>query len=127
MQASYAAQADDTGRNFPVGATADCLRVLAQHARIHRRLVRAGETLYRAGEQRGLRTDQMTLRMTRAEIGSYLGLTLESVSRAFTRLAREGHISFCGKGRRDVSIPSVESLARFVQRMLVPVPAGVLQ
>ena len=27
--------------------------------------------------ERGLRTDQITLRMTRAEIGNYLGMTLE--------------------------------------------------
>ncbi|MEO8628894.1 MAG: helix-turn-helix domain-containing protein, partial [Betaproteobacteria bacterium] len=32
--------------------------------------------------RRSLRTDQITLRMTRAEIGNYLGMTLESVSRA---------------------------------------------
>ena len=39
--------------------------------------------------RRGLRCDQITLRMTRAEIGNYLGMTLETVSRAFSRLARE--------------------------------------
>ena len=38
--------------------------------------------------KRGLRTDQITLRMTRAEIGNYLGMTLETVSRALSRLAR---------------------------------------
>ena len=39
--------------------------------------------------QRGLRTDQITLRMTRAEIGNYLGMTLETVSRALSKLARD--------------------------------------
>ena len=39
--------------------------------------------------KRGLRTDQITLRMTRAEIGNYLGMTLETVSRALSKLARE--------------------------------------
>ena len=33
-------------------------------------------------EQRGLRTDSITLKLTRAEIGDYLGMTVESVSRA---------------------------------------------
>ena len=67
---------------------------------------------------RGLRTDHITLRMTRAEIGNYLGLTLESVSRALSKLAREEMISFVEKGRREVHIPDLEALAGFVQRAL---------
>ena len=47
---------------------------------------------------RGLRTDQITLRMTRAEIGNYLGMTLETVSRALSKLARE-NIIFCAARR----------------------------
>ena len=70
--------------------------------------------------QRGLRTDQITLRMTRAEIGNYLGMTLETVSRALSRLAREGLIAFAEKGRRDVRIPEVAGLVAFVQRFLTP-------
>jgi CRP/FNR family transcriptional regulator len=75
-------------------------------------------------ERRGLRTDQITLRMTRAEIGNYLGMTLETVSRALSRLARQGLIQFPEKGRRDIRIPQVEALAEFVQRSLAP--AGVV-
>ena len=67
---------------------------------------------------RGMRTDQITLRMTRAEIGNYLGLTLESVSRALSKLAREQVISFAEKGRREVRIPDLGALAAFVQRTL---------
>ena len=67
---------------------------------------------------RGLRTDQITLRMTRAEIGNYLGLTLESVSRALSKLARENMISFVEKGRREVRIPDLDALAGFVQQAL---------
>jgi CRP/FNR family transcriptional regulator, anaerobic regulatory protein len=68
--------------------------------------------------KRGLRTDQITLRMTRAEIGNYLGMTLESVSRALSRLAREKIIAFVEKGRRDVRIPDLAGLASFVERSL---------
>ena len=71
---------------------------------------------------RGLRTDQFTLRMTRAEIGNYLGMTLETVSRALSKLARDKVIAFTEKGRRDVSIPDVKALSAFVQRCLEPAP-----
>lgn len=66
-------------------------------------------------EQRGLRTDQFTLRMTRAEIGNYLGMTLETVSRALSRLARGDVIRFVEKGRRDIHIPQVEALTSFIR------------
>jgi len=79
-----------------------------------------------AQAERGLRSDQIALRMSRAEIGNYLGITLESVSRALSRLAREQVISFVEKGRRDVHIPNVAALAEFVQRSLVP-PSATLQ
>jgi CRP/FNR family transcriptional regulator len=65
-------------------------------------------------EQRGLRTDQITLRMTRAEIGNYLGLTLESVSRALSRLARQHLIGFADGARREIRIPDLDALAAFV-------------
>ncbi len=72
--------------------------------------------------QRGLRCDQITLRMTRAEIGNYLGMTLETVSRALSKLARDKVIDFAEKGRRDVRIPNVEALSAFIQRCLSPAP-----
>ena len=71
---------------------------------------------------RGLRTDQFTLRMTRAEIGNYLGMTLETVSRALSKLARHKIIAFTEKGRRDLSVPDVKALAAFVQRCLELAP-----
>ncbi|WKB53456.1 Crp/Fnr family transcriptional regulator [Eleftheria terrae] len=72
---------------------------------------------------RGLRTDQITLRMTRAEIGNYLGMTLETVSRALSRLARGDMIRFSEKGRRDIEIPHVGALSAFVQRSAAPAAA----
>ena len=68
--------------------------------------------------QSGLRSDQITLRMTRAEIGNYLGMTLETVSRALSRLARDEVIEFAEKGRRDIRIADVDALAGFIQRCL---------
>ncbi|MET3496610.1 Crp/Fnr family transcriptional regulator [Variovorax boronicumulans] len=76
--------------------------------------------------ERGMRTDEITLRMTRAEIGNYLGMTLESVSRALSRMARDNVIGFATKGRRDVQIPDVGALSAFVQRCLSPVTAPAM-
>ncbi len=73
---------------------------------------------------RGLRTDQITLRMTRAEIGNYLGMTLETVSRALSRLARTDVIRFAEKGRREIQIPQVEALSEFIQRCVAPAAAN---
>ncbi|CAG1018781.1 Fumarate and nitrate reduction regulatory protein [Burkholderiaceae bacterium] len=70
--------------------------------------------------KRGMRTDQITLRMTRAEIGNYLGMTLETVSRSLSKLARDKIIGFAEKGRRDIHIPHVDALSEFVQRSLAP-------
>jgi CRP/FNR family transcriptional regulator len=81
----------------------------------------------RALARRGLRTDQITLRMTRAEIGNYLGVTLETVSRALSRLARSDLIHFVDKGRRDLQIPDVDGLDAFVQSCIAPDAAPTLQ
>lgn len=66
--------------------------------------------------RRGLRSDLIDLHLTRAEIGQHLGITLESVSRALSRLVREQLISFPEKCRREVRIPDVAALAGFVRR-----------
>jgi CRP/FNR family transcriptional regulator len=76
-----------------------------------------------AMEKRGLRTDQISLRMTRAEIGNYLGMTLETVSRALSRMARGDVIRFLEKGRREIQIPRVDALATFMRQVATPVDA----
>lgn len=73
--------------------------------------------------KRGLRADQISLRMSRAEIGNYLGMTLETVSRALSKLARARLIAFAAKGRREVHIPDLDALSAFVQHG----PAHTLQ
>ena len=65
--------------------------------------------------ERQMRTDTISLRMTRMEIGSYLGVTHETVSRAFTRLERAGLLSFNLHGRRQLTIPDLDALLDFVQ------------
>jgi CRP/FNR family transcriptional regulator, anaerobic regulatory protein len=47
-------------------------------------------------ETRG-ETDELVLPMTRADIGSYLGLELETVSRMLSKLHREGAIAINGR------------------------------
>ncbi len=76
--------------------------------------------------ERGLRTDQISIHMTRADIGNYVGLTLESVSRALSRLARCGVIRFDEKGRRDICIPALGALHDFIRTSTEPAEA-VLQ
>ena len=84
---------------------------LAADARVADFLLQWAQSL----AERGLRTDQFNVHMTRADMGHYLGLTLESVSRALSRLARCGVIEFNEKGRRDISIPSLSALSDFIQ------------
>ncbi|WP_197386288.1 helix-turn-helix domain-containing protein [Ralstonia pseudosolanacearum] len=48
-------------------------------------------------QDRGYSGSSFTLRMTREEIGSYLGMQLETVSRALSRFQREGWVSVSGK------------------------------
>ena len=46
---------------------------------------------------RGYSSTEFVLRMTREEIGSHLGLKLETVSRLFSRFAEEGLIAVNGR------------------------------
>jgi CRP/FNR family transcriptional regulator len=58
-------------------------------------------------QARGFSRSELVLRMTRQEIGSYLGLKLETVSRTFSRFAEEGMIDV---HQRHVRIVDVERL-----------------
>jgi CRP/FNR family transcriptional regulator len=53
------------------------------------------------------------LRMTREEIGSYLGLTLETVSRLFSRFADEGLITI---DRREIEICDFKALRAIIEQ-----------
>lgn len=59
---------------------------------------------------RGFSGTDFHLRMTRDEIGSYLGLKLETVSRAFSRFQDEGLITVQQKHIRIVDLPQLRKL-----------------
>ncbi|MCX7251400.1 MAG: fumarate/nitrate reduction transcriptional regulator Fnr [Burkholderiales bacterium] len=65
---------------------------------------------------RGFSQSELVLRMTREEIGSYLGMKLETVSRTFSKFVEEGIIEV---KQRHVQIKDTEALRRLVNS-----PAG---
>jgi CRP/FNR family transcriptional regulator len=58
--------------------------------------------------RRGYSASDFHLRMTRDEIGSYLGLKLETVSRLFSQFQKEGLIEVAQKHVRILDIPGLE-------------------
>ena len=56
---------------------------------------------------RGFSPNEFHLRMTRDEIGSYLGLSLETVSRLFSRFQEEGLITVQQKHIRILDVPGL--------------------
>jgi CRP/FNR family transcriptional regulator len=60
---------------------------------------------------RGYSPAEFHLRMTREEIGSYLGLKLETVSRAFSRFQEEGFIAV---QQKHIRILDIEGLRRLL-------------
>lgn len=67
----------------------------------------------KAQRERAPQDDPIVLCMTRAEIGNYLGLTIETVSRAFSQLEHLGLIRILPHGRRHIGIPDRGALGRF--------------
>lgn len=58
-------------------------------------------------QERGYSPREFRLRMSRADIGSYLGTTLETVSRSLSQFAREGHIRVHS---REIELVDAEGL-----------------
>ncbi|WP_433706600.1 helix-turn-helix domain-containing protein [Paraburkholderia sacchari] len=67
--------------------------------------------LSRRWEARGYSAAAFTLKMTREEIGCYLGLKLETVSRTLTKLQQRRLIYACGKDLRILDIDGLRKLA----------------
>jgi len=68
-------------------------------------------SLSRRYERLGFAANRFVLRMTREEIGSYLGLTLETVSRVLSRFQRDGlvHVQ-----QREVELRNATALRDLV-------------
>jgi len=64
-------------------------------------------SLSRRYQKLGYAATRFSLRMTREEIGSYLGLTLETVSRLFSRLQKDGLIT---AHQKEIELIDIESL-----------------
>ena len=62
-------------------------------------------------QDRGFSASRFLLRMTREEIGSYLGLKLETVSRVFSRLQTTGHIKV--ESNRQITLLNAPGLKTF--------------
>ena len=60
---------------------------------------------------RGYSASEFTLRMTREEIASYLGLKLETVSRCFSHLQEGGLIQVQGRAIKLLDLPALTHLA----------------
>ncbi len=66
--------------------------------------------LVRRLHARGLSRTELVLRMTREEIGSYLGLKLETVSRTFSSMASQGIVEVRQRHVRIVDAAALERL-----------------
>ncbi|MNL87085.1 Fumarate and nitrate reduction regulatory protein [compost metagenome] len=60
---------------------------------------------------RGFSASELVLRMTREEIGSYLGLKLETVSRTFSKFVDDGIVEV---KQRHIRILDTDALKRIV-------------
>jgi CRP/FNR family transcriptional regulator, nitrogen fixation regulation protein len=90
-----------------------------QHAEDHMLLLGRKNALERVAaflvemDKRMTLTVVLTLPMSRRDIGDYLGLTIETISRALSRLHAAGVLSFEGTNQRQIKILDRLRLASF--------------
>jgi len=90
-----------------------CLMLLLGSMRAEERVVCFLLDLAERYRERGYSPSEFILRMTREEIGSFLGLKLETVSRVFSRLQVDGLVQAQG---RDVKLLDPPALNRLLGR-----------
>ncbi len=89
-----------------------------EHAEDHMLLLGRKNALERVAaflvemDKRLTATGVMTLPMSRHDIADYLGLTIETVSRALSQLHRAGKLSFIGQTQREIVIRDRAGLRR---------------
>jgi CRP/FNR family transcriptional regulator len=69
---------------------------------------------------RGYSSTEFVLRMTREEIGSYLGLKLETVSRLFSRFQEENLINVQGRAIKIINADALRELSGSHQAPVMP-------
>jgi CRP/FNR family transcriptional regulator len=62
-------------------------------------------------ETRGYSATSFQLRMTREDIGNYLGLTIESVSRLLSRFKKDGLLNVSTRDLEVIDLPGLKSVA----------------
>lgn len=67
-------------------------------------------------QSRGYSPREFNLRMTREEIGSFLGLKLETVSRIFSKFQDEGYVKVNNRQIELIDIPALKHLLNGCQR-----------
>jgi CRP/FNR family transcriptional regulator, nitrogen fixation regulation protein len=89
-----------------------------QHAENHMLLLGRKTSLERVAafllemDRRLCAADVMALPMTRRDIADYLGLTLETVSRALSSLHEKGFLDFLGQTQRQIVLRNRSELAK---------------
>ena len=103
------------------GSTTKLLRLIAQslqHAENHMLPLGRKTALERVVafilemDERQAHPDVMVLPMSRRDIADYLGVTLETVSRAFSILREEELLRFIGTTQRQLVLPNRTKLAQ---------------
>ena len=90
-----------------------------QHAEDHMLLLGRKNALEKVAaflaemDKRMIAGQSVSLPMTRRDIGDYLGLTIESVSRALSKLRAAGVLKFLDQTQREIVIIDRQLLARF--------------